>query len=69
MERRILALGSFAAHPVKAFKVVLTTQAVGEPATIAVPAGKFSQSMRIESVLSYSGGPYESKPEHLLLTD
>lgn len=62
-------LGELAAQPMKAFKVALNAHAYIETGTIAVPAGAFRECIRVESFLSYSGGPYEGRPEQLGLTD
>jgi hypothetical protein len=62
-------LGEVVAEPMQAFKVALRAHAYLETGTIAVPAGRFPQCIRIESVLSYSGGPYEGRAEQLRLTD
>jgi hypothetical protein len=62
-------LGQLAAQPVQAFKVALNAYVYGETTTIEVPAGKFRQCIRIESILSYSGGPYEGRAEQLSVTD
>jgi len=62
-------LGDLTVQPAKAFKVALSARAYDDANTIAVPAGKFHECIRIESLLSYSGGPYEGRAERLSLTD
>jgi len=62
-------LGHLAVEPVKPFKMRVSAHTHGETAEIVVPAGRFNQCIRIESDVSYSGGPYEGRNLHLTFID
>ena len=62
-------LGHLAVQPVKPFKMQINAHTHGETEDIVVPAGRFHQCIRIESVVAYSGGPYEGRNLHLTFVD
>jgi hypothetical protein len=62
-------LGHLAVQPIKPFKMEINAHTHGETEDIVVPAGRFHQCIRIESIVSYSGGPYEGRHLHLTFID
>jgi hypothetical protein len=50
-------------------KAQINAHTHGETEDIVVPAGRFHQCIRIESIVSYSGGLYEGRHLHLTFID